>query len=145
MSRIALSLLVLFLCLVQLIAAAPVDANVTSVVEDLEKRVTHTGRGTWYYVDQNRGNCGYMDVNSSPVVAISKKRYDANNGDNCNQWVQITNLANGKVAYGKTRDSCESCNTESIDMSPSLFSKIAKQSTGQIQVSWHFMAKGWKP
>lgn len=31
------------------------------------------------------GNCGLEDVNTDPIVAISKTLYDDNNGDNCNQ------------------------------------------------------------
>ncbi|KAJ7147138.1 RlpA-like double-psi beta-barrel-protein domain-containing protein-containing protein [Mycena crocata] len=142
MSRVAI-LLALFLCVV-LSFAAPLQHDNTTLVE-LDKRVTHTGRGTWYHSNVGTGNCGYKDSDSSPVVAISKARYDANRGANCNQWIQITNKANGKVAYGKTRDSCESCDTSSLDMSPGLFQKLSTLSTGEITISWHFMSAGWSP
>ncbi|KAJ7288143.1 RlpA-like double-psi beta-barrel-protein domain-containing protein-containing protein [Mycena rebaudengoi] len=141
MSRIAIFFTLLFCGLVAL--AAPLNEGNATVIEDLDKRITHTGRGTWFNV--GLGNCGYRDVDSSPIVAISKARYDSNGGANCNQWVRITNTANGKWAYGKTRDSCESCDTSSLDMSPSLFKSISTLSTGQITISWHFMAAGWKP
>ncbi|KAG6827114.1 hypothetical protein H0H92_013158 [Tricholoma furcatifolium] len=125
--------------------ASPVPetyANST-IISPYDKRVTHTGRGTWYYV--GLGNCGYTDVDSSPIVAISKQRYDTNNGANCDQWVQIVNTANGKMAYGKTRDSCESCGIYDLDMSPSLFEKLAPLSVGELTISWHFMAMDWSP
>ncbi|KAJ7069660.1 RlpA-like double-psi beta-barrel-protein domain-containing protein-containing protein [Mycena amicta] len=124
--------------IMQLVVAAPLSM-------DIEKRVTHVGRGTWYHPSDDQGNCGYWDKDSSPVVAISKQRYDDNNGANCNQWIQITNEANGKVAYGKTRDSCVSCDTSSLDMSPSLFEKISTLATGEIKISWHFMSPSWTP
>ncbi|KAF7299603.1 hypothetical protein HMN09_00965700 [Mycena chlorophos] len=145
------------LWLVQIALATPLP-----VPQALERRVTHVGRGTWYDPSGSEGNCGYWDSDSSPVVAISLARYDANNGANCNQaslssspservsfprqqWIQITNTANGKVAYGKTRDSCVSCDTSSLDMSPSLFEELAPLSTGEITISWHFMNADWSP
>ncbi|KAJ6621843.1 RlpA-like double-psi beta-barrel-protein domain-containing protein-containing protein [Mycena sp. CBHHK59/15] len=140
MSRIAI-LFALFFCATLALAVPLQQGNATSV--ELDKRITHVGRGTWFEVGW--GNCGYHDVNSSPIVAISKARYDANGGANCNQWIQITNTANGKVAYGKTRDSCESCDTSSLDMSPSLFQKLSTLNTGEIKISWHFMSASWSP
>ncbi|KAJ6525280.1 RlpA-like double-psi beta-barrel-protein domain-containing protein-containing protein [Mycena vulgaris] len=143
MSRAAI-LFTLFFC-AMLAFAAPLQGNATATESDLDKRITHVGRGTWYNPSAGQGNCGYWDSDSSPIVAISKARYDANGGANCNQWVAITNTANGKLAYGKTRDSCESCDTSSLDMSPSLFQKISTLSTGQITISWNFMPAGWTP
>ncbi|KAJ6508510.1 RlpA-like double-psi beta-barrel-protein domain-containing protein-containing protein [Mycena sanguinolenta] len=150
MSRFAM-FIVLFFC-IALAFAAPQQGNAT--VEELDKRITHVGRGTWYNPSDGEGNCGYWDSDSSPVVAISLGRYDDNNGANCNQasslflrrvWIEITNTANGKVAYGKTRDSCVSCGSSDLDMSPSLFKEISTLATGEITISWHFMAMGWSP
>ncbi|KAJ7134797.1 RlpA-like double-psi beta-barrel-protein domain-containing protein-containing protein [Mycena epipterygia] len=142
MSRFAI-LCVLFFCAMLTFAAPLQQGNAT--LPNLDKRVTHVGRGTWYNPSAGEGNCGFFDSDSSPVVAISKERYDANGGENCNQWIAITNTANGKVAYGKTRDSCQSCDTSSLDMSPSLFEELAPLSTGVLKISWHFEAKGWSP
>ncbi|CAK5284062.1 unnamed protein product, partial [Mycena citricolor] len=140
MSRAAL-FIVFMLCVVMLCAMpVPQDA-----VADMDKRTTHVGRGTWYHPNADQGNCGYWDQDSSPVVAISLQRYNANNGDNCNQWIEITNTANGKVAYGQTRDSCVSCDESSLDMSPSLFEQLAPLSTGELRISWHFMNAAWSP
>jgi hypothetical protein len=140
-SRLALLLFSVF-ALVALVLGAPIP-NDAELTVDLEKRVTHTGRGTWFNV--GLGNCGKWNKDSDAIVAISKQRYDSNGGANCGQWMEIVNTKNGKKAYGMTRDSCESCGTEDIDMSPSLFQKLDSLSTGQLKVSWHFMAKGWSP
>jgi hypothetical protein len=32
-----------------------------------------------------RGNCGYLDNDSMPVVAIPQSLYNSNNGGSCNQ------------------------------------------------------------
>ncbi|KAF9465753.1 RlpA-like double-psi beta-barrel-protein domain-containing protein-containing protein [Collybia nuda] len=141
MSRVAVFLFALFASIFVVLATPLPAANGTQV--ELEKRVTHVGRGTWFNV--GLGNCGKWNVDSDPIVAISKKRYDANGGANCDQWVEIVNTKNGKKAYGKTRDSCQSCTTEDLDMSPSLFQKLDALSVGQLKISWHFMNKDWKP
>ncbi|RDB15327.1 hypothetical protein Hypma_004772 [Hypsizygus marmoreus] len=145
MLRIAIFLFALFAS-VFVAFASPVlvpsdNANVTLV--DLEKRITHVGRGTWFNV--GLGNCGKVNKDSDAIVAIAKSRYNANGGGNCDQWVEIVNTKNGKKAYGKTRDSCQSCKPEDLDLSPSLFKKLDALSVGQLKISWHFMAKGWSP
>ncbi|KAI5119406.1 hypothetical protein M0805_005949 [Coniferiporia weirii] len=132
--------LVAFFAFVLRVLATPLPLNGTSTV-DVQKRVTHTGRGTWYY--PGLGNCGYTDASSDPVVAIGIGRYG--DGGNCNQWIQIEDTANGKVVYGKTRDSCQSCSDSDLDMSPSLFEGLAALSVGELTISWHFMEKGWSP
>ncbi|KXN83110.1 Papain inhibitor [Leucoagaricus sp. SymC.cos] len=111
---------------------------------ELEKRITHFGRGTWFHV--GKGNCGKYNVDSDLIVAIPKSLYDRNGGSNCDQYIRITNTATGRTVYGLTRDSCPSCGSGDLDLSPSLFSKLAPLSQGVIQkLSWNFMARGWHP
>jgi hypothetical protein len=64
-------------------------------------------KGTWYQT--GLGNCGWTNNDNEMVLAIAIDRYDDANGSNCGQYVRITNTANGKSAWGKTVDSCESC------------------------------------
>jgi len=109
--------------------------------QELDKRVAHSGRGTWFY--PGLGACGFTDTSSDPIVAISSQRWA--NGVNCNQWMMITNTANGKTAYGRTRDECPSCGADSIDMSPALFQQLGSLSTGVLQVTWDFEPMGWAP
>ncbi|KAH0586537.1 hypothetical protein J132_08247 [Termitomyces sp. J132] len=143
MFRISLLLFALFASVVVTIAVPVPGSFANSTVVSLEKRITHVGRGTWFHV--GLGNCGYINKDSDPIVAIAKSRYDANGGANCNQWVEIVNTKNGRKAYGKTRDSCQSCGDSDLDMSPSLFQKLDSLSVGELTISWHFMAKGWSP
>ncbi|KAF8817207.1 hypothetical protein BYT27DRAFT_7205070 [Phlegmacium glaucopus] len=141
MSRLALFILAL-LASVTLTFASPAPVINEELVE-IEKRATRVGRGTWYY--PGLGNCGLWNNNNDPILAIGKGLYDSNGGSNCGQWVYIVNPSNGNTAYGLTRDSCESCGDNDIDMSPALFQQLAPLSTGQIEVSWHFMSKSWQP
>ncbi|KDR82366.1 hypothetical protein GALMADRAFT_133997 [Galerina marginata CBS 339.88] len=141
MSRVALFLFAFFAS-VMMTFASPVPVMDGELV-DVQRRVTHVGRGTWFY--PGLGNCGKVNTSQDLILAIGKQLYDRNGGGNCDQYVQITNVANGKVAYGLTRDSCQSCGDNDIDMSPALFQKLAPLSTGLLQVSWNFMNKSWKP
>jgi len=118
---------------------ASASTSLTSLATPIEKRVTHSGQGTWF--TPGGGNCGFWDTSSNHIVALSMNRYGS--GGNCNQWVEIK--YNGKTAYGKVRDSCEACGEYDLDMSPSLFSELASTSKGRIPISWHFMAQGWSP
>ncbi|KAF8968964.1 expansin family protein [Flammula alnicola] len=141
MARIALFVFALFASIL-LSIASPVPVIDAQLV-DLERRITHVGRGTWFY--PGLGNCGKVNNNNDLILAIGKGLYDRNGGGNCGQWVEIVNNSNGKKAYGLTRDSCQSCGDNDIDMSPALFQKLASLSTGQISVSWHFMNRSWQP
>jgi len=132
-----------FVILVSVIVALGSPLPASNGTETLDRRITHTGRGTWYY--PGLGNCGEWNTNSDLIVAIGKALYDRNGGGNCNQYMEITDTANGKTAYGKTVDSCQSCGDNDIDMSPTLFQEFADTSVGVIEVSWHFMSQGWTP
>jgi len=124
--------------LVASVSASPVATNAT----ELDKRITHTGRGTWF--DVGLGACGYENVNSDYIVAISHDIYG--DGGNCNQWIHITNTQTGDVAYGQTRDECMGCDATAIDMSPSLFQALgADLGEGVLNVEWHFMNMAWSP
>jgi len=105
----------------------------------IEKRITHTGQGTWFEV--GLGACGYENVNSDKIVALSVERYG--DGGNCNQYVKIT--ANGNTEYAQVRDECEACGEYSLDMSPSLFEEFASLSVGVIDISWNFEPFGFEP
>ncbi|PPQ86326.1 hypothetical protein CVT25_005627 [Psilocybe cyanescens] len=141
MSRIALLFFALFASIMMTFAVPVPVANGELV--NVERRITHVGRGTWFY--PGLGNCGNVNTSNDLILAIGKGLYDRNGGGNCGQYVEIVNVANGKTAYGLTEDSCQSCGDNDIDMSPALFQKLSTLGTGQIQVSWHFMAKGFQP
>ncbi|KAJ8597479.1 barwin-like endoglucanase [Rhizopogon salebrosus TDB-379] len=104
------------------------------VTAPLKRQSTYTGQGTWYEV--GLGACGYDDTDSESIVAISAQIYGS--GGYCNQTVYITNTDNGQTATGEVRDECESCDSGSLDMSPSLFEQLSTLDTGVIPISWYF-------
>ncbi|RPD64630.1 hypothetical protein L226DRAFT_565391 [Lentinus tigrinus ALCF2SS1-7] len=130
--------LVLALALVSSALAAPAPAT----PEMLEKRITHSGRGTFFAV--GLGACGKVNVDSDHIVAISSSRFGG--GGNCDQFVEIVNKKNGKHAFGLVRDECPGCGSGDLDMSPSLFKVLgASLDEGVISIDWHFKQKGFKP
>ncbi|KAI0725544.1 RlpA-like double-psi beta-barrel-protein domain-containing protein-containing protein [Fomitopsis betulina] len=140
MARFA-TLAALVSALTAIAIATPIAGEETQV---LEKRVTHTGKATYYY--PGLGACGKTDSNSDPVVAISHLIYGS--GGNCFQVLTPTPLVQFSASqYAKTVDECEGCGQYDIDLSPSLFKSLgAPLSQGVISgVEWHFMAKGWSP
>ncbi|KAH9853708.1 RlpA-like double-psi beta-barrel-protein domain-containing protein-containing protein [Lenzites betulinus] len=130
----------LALALVGSVIAAP--APVTPETATLAKRITHSGRGTFFNV--GLGACGKHNVDSDHIVAISSSIFGS--GGNCEQFMEITNTKNGKKAFGLVRDSCPGCGPGDVDMSPSLFQALgATLDEGVVSVSWHFEKKGFKP
>ncbi|KAH9999593.1 expansin family protein [Russula compacta] len=107
-------------------------AIATPMPAEEAKRTTNVGRGTWY--NPGLGNCGGTNSNSDYVVAISKARYDSNNGANC--W-QIS--SGGKSVSANICDSCDSCGEDDLDMSPAVFQQLAPLSEGVIEISWEIV------
>ncbi|TFK51103.1 hypothetical protein OE88DRAFT_1660412 [Heliocybe sulcata] len=117
-------------CLLAMVAAVPVEAE-----QQLEARgKTYHGRGTWFNV--GLGNCGKYNKDSDLIVALDTATY--NSGSHCDKHITIVNTKNGKKAKAMVRDSCPSCGTGSIDMSPALFKHLDSLDTGVISVKWWF-------
>ncbi|KAH9979993.1 riboflavin aldehyde-forming enzyme [Lactifluus volemus] len=126
-----------FFSLVLPVLSAPTPVPAPEELHELEKRVTHTGRGTWYY--PGLGNCGGTNGSNDLVVAMAKTFYDQNNGKNCGQQVQIT--SNGKTVEATMVDSCPGCGSNDLDMSPAVFKELAPLSLGVIDITWHFLKR----
>ncbi|KAL7420484.1 hypothetical protein Q5752_004434 [Cryptotrichosporon argae] len=126
--------LLLALPMLALAAAAPV-----------EKRITHTGQATYFEV--GLGACGSYNVDTDMIVALNSAQYEANDGGNCGQYLEIENTSNGKTAYAYVADECPSCAYGSLDMSPALFSELSggDMDEGVFPISWHFKSKSWTP
>ncbi|QRV85995.1 hypothetical protein RhiJN_14013 [Ceratobasidium sp. AG-Ba] len=120
--------------------AAPLEN--TSPVEGsvLEKRITHSGKATWF--EPNQGHCGKWNNRNDLIVAISTPMYYES--DHCDQYIKIK--ANGKTVYAKVRDSCPPCKKYDIDLSPAAFKKLGiSLDKGVQKVQWNFMNKKWRP
>ncbi|KZT09362.1 uncharacterized protein LAESUDRAFT_647059 [Laetiporus sulphureus 93-53] len=118
------------------VSASPVAS------ETLERRQSYTGRGTYFEV--GLGACGYTDVDTDSIIAISHDIY--NGGEYCNRYVEIKDDSTGITQYARVRDECMGCDADAIDMSPSLFQSFNEDlSVGVLTVTWEFMSEGWSP
>ncbi|KAJ3480849.1 hypothetical protein NLI96_g8070 [Meripilus lineatus] len=111
---------------------------------EVEKRaslITHTGISYWGHA--GLGACGFVNKDSDHIVGISSLVFGT--GGNCNQWMEVTNVANGKTVLVQTRDSCEDCGRDDILLSPSAFAAIGDINLGVLNVQWHFKAKDFTP
>uniref|UniRef100_UPI003467EDEA RlpA-like protein double-psi beta-barrel domain-containing protein n=1 Tax=Phanerochaete carnosa (strain HHB-10118-sp) TaxID=650164 RepID=UPI003467EDEA len=98
-----------------------------------EKRsTTREGRGTWY--DTGLGACGWNNVNSDTVIALSPSVYSG--GSHCGQTVTVTNVVTGAKATGTVADECPGCGPNDIDMTPGLFQQLGSLDEGVLTVSW---------
>jgi len=122
--------------------ALPLSSRNDTVV-DIDKRITHSGRGTWFY--PGKGHCGGTQTVNDPIAAMATSFYDQNDGGNCGQWLQVVNTANGKSTWALLMDSCDGCGYNDLDMSPAVFSQVADLNDGVFPIAWHFMPKGWRP
>ncbi|KIM66800.1 hypothetical protein SCLCIDRAFT_255180 [Scleroderma citrinum Foug A] len=123
-TTVLIALCALFLSAVA--APLPADASVP------QKRWNHTsGRGTWYH--PGYGACGYQNGDNDAVVAMSIQSF---NTAMCGQWVYIVDSATGQGVSAEIVDACESCDTNSLDMSPEVFQQLAPLSVGVIQIDW---------
>lgn len=82
----ALSLRLAFLLIIGLFCLIPSSIakshrNSTTARRELEKRVNHGGRATWF--NPGEGNCGGYNKDSDSIVAMSYDIYGK--GTNCDQ------------------------------------------------------------
>lgn len=98
-----------------------------------EKRGGRQGRGTWY--DTGLGACGWNNVNSDAVIALSPSVYAG--GAHCGKTVTVTNVKTGAKATGTVADECPGCGVNDIDMTPGLFQQLGSLDEGVLTVSWN--------
>ncbi|KAI0791694.1 hypothetical protein C8Q75DRAFT_45704 [Abortiporus biennis] len=111
---------------------------------------THIGEIAFYDVGGVEGTCGHTDSDSYPAVSMSYDLFKKNGRTNCDQWMHITNPANGESAYGRVRNYCDGCGAEyDLDLSRSLFQSLAGSeglSIGRIYgIEWNFEPIGFQP
>jgi expansin (peptidoglycan-binding protein) len=102
-----------------------------------DSSVVHNGVATFYSVSAD--NCGTSSTDNDFVCAISQQMYNtvANSqsiSEYCGHMINIT--YNGKTIQVKVVDSCESCDSEHLDLSPAAFNSLADSNLGVINIQW---------
>ncbi|KAI8969827.1 hypothetical protein BDB01DRAFT_751034 [Pilobolus umbonatus] len=106
----------------------------------LVKAKLFAGIGTFY--DVGSGSCGETDTNTEFVVAMNsiqmKNGVNPNMNPLCAHMVYITGSTG--TATAKIVDTCPSCASGSLDMSPSLFQKVCGTlSIGVCKIKWDYL------
>lgn len=105
-----------------------------------DSSVIHSGVATYYSVGAD--NCGTSSTDSDYVCAISQQLYNtvANSesiSEYCGHKINIT--YNGKTIQVTVVDSCESCDANHLDLSPTAFSALADENLGVIDITWEWV------
>jgi hypothetical protein len=106
----------------------------------------YTGDLTWYQV--GLGACGWNNVPSDHIVAISESIFDSyassegeggsNSNPVCGKYVTITGV-NGSPYQAKVVDRCTGCNSSSLDLSEDFFNTVTNNGDGRV----HNMKWSW--
>jgi len=122
--------------------AAPAPAPAAPAAPASGGIVSGTGDITFYELAAGLTSCGGSHQDSEAVVALPigvMEQYDGANPNNnplCGKSIAIT--YQGKTQYGTVVDSCGGCDSQSIDLSPSLFQSLTgNMGLGRVGgVSW---------
>ena len=95
---------------------------------------SYSGTATFYSVKKSgKPSCGGKADNDDLVAALSekimKKKY-------CGEKVKVK--SGHKSVTVKIIDTCEGCGKHDIDLSPTAFKKLGKESKGELDVKWSF-------
>ncbi|KAH9884864.1 barwin-like endoglucanase [Xylariomycetidae sp. FL2044] len=97
--------------------------------------------GDMTYYAPGLGACGEMNTASDAIVAVAPAQYGSdanpNNAAVCGEMIRIS--YNGKTATATVRDKCPECASGSIDVSPALFTQLAAEAQGRVQVTWEYV------
>ncbi|KAF9127670.1 hypothetical protein BGX30_014701 [Mortierella sp. GBA39] len=128
--------------LAAMVSAAPIDTTsapkITSSTEASEDLVvsaqgsSFSGRGTWF--TGTVGSCGTPFDTNDLIVAMNAPQMGGTSM--CGKSVLIT--SGGKTVTARVTDTCPSCNSGSLDLSPAAFTQLAPLSTGVIPITWVF-------
>ncbi|KAK0212516.1 hypothetical protein DFS33DRAFT_1269299 [Desarmillaria ectypa] len=87
------------------------------------------------------GNCGEGNTgtDSEYIVALDSTTYGS--GEYYNTYVSIRDINTGETQKGLVKDSCPSCDVDSIDMSTGLFTALhGSTDAGVFEISWEFVS-----
>lgn len=97
-----------------------------------------SGDGTYY--DVGLGACGFDNVDTDYVCAVSHVLFDAvstgnsNTNPLCGKYITAHNGDSSVVI--KVVDRCVGCDEYSLDLSPSAFDQIGSEADGRISITW---------
>jgi expansin (peptidoglycan-binding protein) len=82
------------------------------------------------------GACGEYEADDADIVALNAPQYGSLSSvsDWCGKKIKITH--DGKSVTATINDACPECGSGSLDLTPTLFSKLGDQDTGVLDITW---------
>ncbi|KAI9300318.1 RlpA-like double-psi beta-barrel-protein domain-containing protein-containing protein, partial [Cunninghamella echinulata] len=82
------------------------------------------------------GACGKKEDDNSQIVALNLHQYGSPNAVSgwCNRKVYIRH--GDKHTTATINDACPGCSRNSLDLTPSVFEKLAAFKTGVVPIQW---------
>lgn len=107
--------------------------------------LAYTGDMTYY--TPSLGSCGYHSSPNDDVVALAvpmmRNGANPNHNPKCGTKIGIWNPKTKKIHYATVVDTCYGCKLHDIDVSPSLFKKVAPNGNGRVGgINWGGNAVG---
>ncbi|KAI8880168.1 hypothetical protein K501DRAFT_255467 [Backusella circina FSU 941] len=123
-------ILVALVASLYLVSASPVHRQL------VKRGKTYKGEGTYY--EPGLGSCGKENSSKDMIAAVNYKQMDnggnPNKNGNCGKHIKVKGPS-GSVTV-KVVDTCPSCDTGDLDLSPAAFEKIADLDDGRVPISW---------
>ncbi|GAA5831357.1 hypothetical protein JCM11251_003996 [Rhodosporidiobolus azoricus] len=96
------------------------------------------GIATFFFQNGVAGNCGKVNSDSTPLVALPTRTYAG--GKYCGQTVTIKRMDSGKTITALVADSCPTCENDScLDLSVGAFQGLGGTvSEGVFDIQWWF-------
>jgi hypothetical protein len=98
------------------------------------------GEGTFYDLETRVGSCGKQNKNSEFVVALNTEQMgeDGRNNPNCGKDIEVIGPS-GKSVQVTVVDSCKTCKSGGLDLSPAAYEEIGDFSHGSVPIKWKFV------
>ncbi|TRX88224.1 hypothetical protein FHL15_010913 [Xylaria flabelliformis] len=107
-----------------------VSKSLIAIIMAVGPALAFSGDMTWY--NPGLGACGWTNGDGDAVVALSPSK-----SGNCGKTINIH--YQGKSTTAKVVDKCPGCAAEAIDVSPTVFDKLANRDQGRVPVTWEFI------
>lgn len=98
------------------------------------------GQGTFYDLETRIGSCGKQNKNSEFVAALNTEQMgeDGRNNPNCGKDIEVVGPS-GKSVQVTVVDSCRTCKSGGLDLSPAAYEEIGDFSHGSVPIKWKFV------
>ncbi|CAO3645587.1 unnamed protein product [Cunninghamella blakesleeana] len=136
-----LSILIVYSLLLSMVFAVPIEKR-GKVLEALGITGVQNGFATFFHPQSEggpQGSCGPKENDNSEIVAMNLKQYGDENKPSSHCGKEVFIRSGSKFTRAKVNDACPGCKDKSLDLTPSLFRKLANEDKGVVPIQWCFV------